>query len=213
MKEDLIMKFRNASKKELFWLLLSVIILGFCLSFLDKTSFGTDPCTTFNLGISKSLGLSLGNWQALFNSFLFLFVFLFGRDQIGWGTLANMFVVGYSYDFFSWINGMLLPADLFDTMLNRLLITIPILALFIIAVAIYISIEQGIAPYDAIPNMISKKLVNIPFKLIRMGWDISITILGVLLGEKIGLITIIMAFTIGPAISFVDKHIVSKLIR
>ena len=213
MKEDLIMKFRNVSKKELFWLLLSVIILGFCLSFLDKTSFGTDPCTTFNLGISKSLGLSLGNWQALFNSFLFLFVFLFGRDQIGWGTLANMFVVGYSYDFFSWINGMLLPADLFDTMLNRLLITIPILALFIIAVAIYISIEQGIAPYDAIPNMISKKLVNIPFKLIRMGWDISITILGVLLGEKIGLITIIMAFTIGPAISFVDKHIVSKLIR
>lgn len=207
------MKFRNVSKKELFWLLLSVIILGFCLSFLDKTSFGTDPCTTFNLGISKSLGLSLGNWQALFNSFLFLFVFLFGRDQIGWGTLANMFVVGYSYDFFSWINGMLLPADLFDTMLNRLLITIPILALFIIAVAIYISIEQGIAPYDAIPNMISKKLVNIPFKLIRMGWDISITILGVLLGEKIGLITIIMAFTIGPTISFVDKHIVSKLIR
>ena len=207
------MKFRNVSKKELFWLLLSVIILGFCLSFLDKTDFGTDPCTTFNLGISKSLGLSLGNWQALFNSFLFLFVFLFGRDQIGWGTLANMFVVGYSYDFFSWINGMLLPADLFDTMLNRLLITIPILALFIIAVAIYISIEQGIAPYDAIPNMISKKLVNIPFKLIRMGWDISITILGVLLGEKIGLITIIMAFTIGPAISFVDKHIVSKLIR
>lgn len=207
------MKFRNVSKKELFCLLLSVIILGFCLSFLDKTSFGTDPCTTFNLGISKSLGLSLGNWQALFNSFLFLFVFLFGRDQIGWGTLANMFVVGYSYDFFSWINGMLLPADLFDTMLNRLLITIPILALFIIAVAIYISIEQGIAPYDAIPNMISKKLVNIPFKLIRMGWDISITILGVLLGEKIGLITIIMAFTIGPAISFVDKHIVSKLIR
>ena len=207
------MKFRNVSKKELFWLLLSVIILGFCLSFLDKTSFGTDPCTTFNLGISKSLGLSLGNWQALFNSFLFLFVFLFGRDQIGWGTLANMFVVGYSYDFFSWINGMLLPADLFDTMLNRLLITIPILALFIIAVAIYISIEQGIAPYDAIPNMISKKLVNIPFKLIRMGWDISITILGILLGEKIGLITIIMAFTIGPAISFVDKHIVSKLMR
>ena len=38
MKEDLIMKFRNVSKKELFWLLLSVIILGFCLSFLDKTS-------------------------------------------------------------------------------------------------------------------------------------------------------------------------------
>lgn len=213
MKEDIIMKFKNVTIKELFWLILSVVTMGFCLSFLNKTSFGTDPCTTFNLGISKLLGLSLGNWQAIFNCILFLFVFLFGRDQIGWGTLANMFLVGYSFDFFSWINGMILPNDFFEPMLNRILITIPILGLFIIAVAIYIAIQQGISPYDAIPNMIDKKLTNIPFKLVRMGWDISVTILGVLLGEKIGLITIVMAFTLGPAISFAEKHIVAKLIR
>lgn len=207
------MKFRNVTKIELFWLVLSVVTMGFCLSFLNQTSFGTDPCTMFNLGMSKMLGFSLGNWQALFNCVLFIFVFLFAKDQIGWGTLANMFLVGYSFDFFSWINSMLLPADFFEPMLNRILITIPALGIFVIAVAIYIAIQQGTSPYDAMPYIIDKKLTKVPFKLVRMGWDIGVTILGILLGEKIGLITIVMAFTLGPAITFAEKNIVAKLIK
>lgn len=207
------MKFRTITKIELFWLIISVVTMGFCLSFLNQTSFGTDPCTMFNLGMSKMLGLSLGNWQALFNCVLFIFVFLFAKDQIGWGTLANMFLVGYSFDFFSWINGMILPADFFEPMLNRILITIPALGIFVIAVAVYIAIQQGTSPYDAMPYIIDKKLARVPFKLVRMGWDIGITILGILLGEKIGLITIVMAFTLGPAISFAEKHIVARLIK
>lgn len=207
------MKFRNVTKKEMFWLVLSVVTMGFCLSFLNQTSFGTDPCTMFNLGMSKMLGFSLGNWQALFNCVLFIFVFLFAKDQIGWGTLANMFLVGYSFDFFSWINGMILPTDFFEPMLNRILITIPALGIFVIAVAVYIAIQQGTSPYDAMPYIINKKLTKVSFKLVRMGWDIGVTILGVLLGEKIGLITIVMAFTLGPAIGFAEKHIVARLIK
>ena len=207
------MKFRTITKIELFWLIISVVTMGFCLSFLNQTSFGTDPCTMFNLGMSKMLGFSLGNWQALFNCVLFIFVFLFAKDQIGWGTLANMFLVGYSFDFFSWINGMILPTDFFEPMLNRILITIPALGIFVIAVAVYIAIQQGTSPYDAMPYIIDKKLTTVSFKLVRMGWDIGVTILGVLLGEKIGLITIVMAFTLGPAIGFAEKHIVARLIK
>ena len=207
------MKFRTITKIELFWLIISVVTMGFCLSFLNQTSFGTDPCTMFNLGMSKMLGFSLGNWQDLFNCVLFIFVFLFAKDQIGWGTLANMFLVGYSFDFFSWINGMILPTDFFEPMLNRILITIPALGIFVIAVAVYIAIQQGTSPYDAMPYIINKKLTKVSFKLVRMGWDIGVTILGVLLGEKIGLITIVMAFTLGPAIGFAEKHIVARLIK
>lgn len=207
------MKFKTITKIELFWLIISVVTMGFCLSFLNQTSFGTDPCTMFNLGMSKMLGLSLGNWQALFNCVLFIFVFFFAKDQIGWGTLANMFLVGYSFDFFSWINRMILPADFFEPLYIRILVTIPALAIFILAVAIYIALQQGTAPYDAMPFIIHKKLAKVSFKLVRMGWDIGITILGILLGEKIGLITIVMAFTLGPAITFAEKHIVVKLIK
>ena len=70
------MKFKNIRKTEFVWLILSVVTMGFCLSYINQTAFGTDPCSTFNLAISQKIGLSLGNWQALFNCILFLFEFL-----------------------------------------------------------------------------------------------------------------------------------------
>ena len=206
------MKFKSITKIEFIWLLLSVITMGFCLSFLDRTALGTDPCTMFNLVMADLLHISLGNWQALFNSRLFIFVFLFAKDQIGWGTIANMFLVGYSFDFFSWLNHKLLSDALFQNMVARILITFPILALFILAASIYISIQQGTAPYDAIPFILHKKLNKLSFKVVRMGWDISVFILGFLLGSKAGIVTIIMAFAFGPAIAYTQKHIISKLI-
>lgn len=207
------MRFRTVKKTELIWLVLSVITMGFCLSFLNQASFGTDPCTMFNLGMSKKLGLSLGNWQALFNCTLFILVFLFAKEQIGWGTIANMFLVGYSFDFFSWVNSLVLPTDFFQPMYIKILVTIPALAIFILAASIYIAIQQGTSPYDALPYIINKRLEKVPFKLVRMCWDISFCILGVLLGEKIGIVTIIMAFALGPAITYAEKHIVAKLIH
>lgn len=206
------MKFKNISKSEFFWLILSVVTMGFCLSFLDRTALGTDPCTMFNLGMARLLGLSLGNWQALFNCILFIFVFLSAKEQIGWGTLANMFLVGYSFDLFSWMNKLFLPDFLFQNLAARLMITFPMLALFILAAAIYIAIQQGTAPYDAMPFIIQKKLKKFSFKIVRMGWDISVFIIGFLLGSKAGIVTIIMAFAFGPAIAYTQQNIVSKLI-
>lgn len=207
------MKFKSIHIAELIWLILAVIMMGFCLSFLNLTAFGTDPCTTFNLGISKKLGLSLGNWQALFNCILFILVFFYAKEQIGWGTLANMFLVGYSFDFFSWIDSRLFPAEFFEPMTIRILVSIPALILFVLAASIYMAIQQGTAPYDALPYMIHKKLARFPFKTVRMCWDVSFCILGVLLGEKLGLVTLLMAFALGPVITYAEKHIVSKLIR
>ena len=68
------MKFKNVNKKQLVLVVISVIIMGFCISFLNEVNFGKDPCTMFNLGMATKLGISLGNWQALFNSVLFIFV-------------------------------------------------------------------------------------------------------------------------------------------
>ena len=58
--------------KRLIAVILSVIVMGFALSWLVLVDLGTDPCTSMNLAISHKLGMSIGNWQALFNSFLFL---------------------------------------------------------------------------------------------------------------------------------------------
>ena len=87
---------QNFSKR-LVVVLLAVIIMGFSLSWLVRVDLGIDPYTSMNLAISDKLGISLGNWQALLNSIMFLLVIAFGREHIGFGTLANMFLVGYVF--------------------------------------------------------------------------------------------------------------------
>lgn len=202
------MQFRNVDKKKLILVVLSVIIMGFSLSFLNKTNLGTDPCTMFNLGISSNIGISLGTWQALFNCVLFLFVLAFDRSQIGWGTLANMFLVGYSFDFFTWLNGLWIPDVIYAGMTARILITIPALFVFIIAASTYMAVQLGTSPYDALPFIIASRVKKIPFKVIRIIWDVVICVTGYLLGSTLGIVSVIMAFALGPVISWVRKKLV-----
>ena len=105
-------------QKEHFWLRLGVVLLavfgmGFALSLLLLVDMGTDPCSMMNKAISAKTGMSFGNWQALMNTVLLVLVVIFGGRNLGFGTLANMFLIGYFVDFFTWIWNRVLPADFF----------------------------------------------------------------------------------------------------
>lgn len=196
-------------KKRLIAVITSVIMMGFSLSLLFYVDMGTDPCTVMNLGISNRLGMSLGNWQLLLNTLLFVFVVRYAPSQIGLGTLANMLLVGYSMDFFRFIWTKTLPMEMFDTLYIRIVILIPALFLFILAVSIYISVDLGTSPYDAIPAIISSKQNILPYRVVRIIWDTTAALIGFMLGSTVGIVTIIMALALGPAITAVQK----KLLR
>lgn len=206
------MKFRNVDKKSLILVILSVIIMGASLAFLYRTNFGTDACSCLNLGISSRLGMTLGNWQVIFNCILFIFVIVFARNQIGWGTLANMFLVGYSFDFFSWLLNRTLPADFFEGIIIRIAVTIPALIIFVVSAATYMAVELGTAPYDAIPFIIASKIERVPFRIVRIIWDVSSFMIGWALGSTLGIVTVIMAFTLGPVITWIKVHVIEEYV-
>ncbi len=194
-------------RRRLVAVILAVVTMGFALSWLKLVDLGVDPCTNLHLAISGNIGMSLGNWQALFNSLLFLIVIFKGKEYIGFGTLANMFLVGYAIDFFSWLWDILLPEGLFSSMAVRIAVLIPALAVFVVAAAVYMDVELGTAPYDAIPLIFAKYHTNISFRWIRMIYDFAIIIVGALLGAKVGVVTILMAFTLGPVIALVGEKL------
>ncbi|MBS6194671.1 MAG: hypothetical protein KH828_03705 [Clostridiales bacterium] len=169
---------KNNFGKRLILVILAVITMGFALSWLVQLSFGTDPCTSLNIAVAAKIG-----------------------------TIANMFMVGYSVDFFSWIWGMIIPTEIFNSMIVRILILIPALGIFIFAVAVYIDVELGTAPYDAIPFIIHKYQSKFSFRLLRCIFDFGFIIAAWLLGAKIGVVTLIMGFTLGPVIAYVEKWI------
>lgn len=187
--------------------IVAVITMGFALSWLVLVDMGTDPCTSMNLAISAKLHMTLGNWQALLNSILFVFVIWLGRENIGFGTLANMFLVGYSLDFFSWLWDKCGISAYFSSMTLRVAVLFPALLLFIFAASVYMDVELGTSPYDAMSFILAKYLPRIPFRVVRIFYDLLVILIAWLFGAKIGIVTILMGFTLGPVITFVGKKI------
>lgn len=185
----------------------AVIIMGFCLSWLLLIDWGTDPCTLMNYSISRTIGMSLGNWQALMNTFLLVIVVIFGGRNLGFGTLANMFLVGYSIDFFSWIWARVLPEGFFDSLGIKILVLIPALTVFIFAAAIYMDMNMGTSPYDSIPMIIFQRLHKVSYKVVRIAYDAMVTGIAVLFGGSLGIVTVLMVLALGPVIEWVSKLI------
>lgn len=190
--------------------IIAVILLGFSISCIILVDMGTDPYSLMNIAIADTLGMSLGNWQALFNTILFIIVILCGARNIGFGTIANMFLVGYSVDFFSWVWSRVVPEGLFDNMAVRIGVMIPALLLFILAAAVYIDMDMGTSPFDAIPSIIAKKVPKLPFRIIRIAYDGIATLIGFIFGGMPGVVTLIIVFVLGPAITWVGNKIRAK---
>lgn len=202
-------------KKKFFWprlitVVVAVIVMGFSLSLLIHVAWGTDPCTLMNRSIAHRIGMTLGNWQALLNCILLLVVLLCGGKNIGFGTLVNMFLVGYSVDFFNWVLDRTISEEFFDPIGVKIGVFIPALLLFVVAAAVYMDMDMGTAPYDAIPFIISEHLPKISFRWIRMVFDFSVIAIGVAFGGELQLVTVLMALLLGPMIGYIGKFISKK---
>lgn len=188
---------------------LSVILMGVGVQFLNRTNLGPDPFSAMNYGMSNMVGLSFGTYQAIFNGILFLFLFLQSRKLFGIGTIANMVVVGYAADFTGWLldnAGILMPEDM--TTATRFLVLVPALIEFVFAAAMYMNCGVGTSPYDALPQLLHQKAQKLlkrefPFRITRMLYDGTATIIAFLVGGSAGIVTVLMVFTLGPVIDFV----------
>ena len=56
-------------------MVLGILFIGLCVSFLRLSRFGVDPFSAMNLGISGFIGWSFGTWQLLVNAIILVVVF------------------------------------------------------------------------------------------------------------------------------------------
>ena len=128
-----------------------------------------------------------------------------GHDWI-WHDRQHV-LSGIYLRFFQWIWSLLLPAGFFEVVINRYLLLIPSLAVFLLGAAAYMCAGLGSSPYDALPFIISGHVRRLPFKIVRMLWDISFMAAGFVLGGDVGIVTILVAFFLGPIITGVQKKL------
>ena len=199
--------------KRLAFMLPAVILMGVFVSILVEIGWGTDPASFMNLNIAKALGWKLGNTEVLIYGLMLIFTFIFGAQMIGFGSLANMILIGYIVDLCRWLWKITGFSDFISqsTFPITLILFIITLLLFVIVAAVYINAQMGVAPYDAVPSIISGWLPKIPFFIIRMLFDLSAVAIGVIAGKLSGEIegsvigSIAMSFLLGPVISLIGK--------
>ena len=184
-----------------------VTVQGFGLSLLIRLALGTDPCSCLTQGVINYVPISFGTAQLLCHLVTFVFVLRFDMSYIGFGTIGNMVFLGYIADFFGWIWDSVLPRDFFASQAVRWGLLVPVLVVFILGAATYMTAGLGSSPYDAMPFIISHNCKKIPFKAIRMIWDISFMAAGFALGGDVGIVTLGVAFFLGPVIAYMQKKL------
>ena len=193
---------------------LAVFGMGFFLSFLMLCGLGTDPCSFMNKAISIKIGMLFGTWQLIINAVMLIIVIFWDRSSLGFGTVFNMVLVGYYVDFFDWVWSKTIPSHIFTDNITRWPVFLGALLCFIISAAVYINSDMGVAPYDALPKIITQKVGDrfpkFPKMLVRMGWDFAAILVGILAGGTPVVGILLMAIFLGPAISLVGKLFFSK---
>ena len=194
-------------KNRMIMMLCGIMAQGLGLSLLRAVNLGTDPCSCLTQGVTNFVPLSFGTCQLLCHLVTFVFVLRYDLSMIGFGTIGNMCFLGYISDFFQWIWSLLLPTGFFEVVLNRYILLLPSLAVFLLGAAAYMCAGLGSSPYDALPFIISGHVRRFPFKIVRMLWDISFMAAVFVLGGDVGIVTILVAFFLGPIITGVQKKL------
>lgn len=203
----------NYKIKKILWVIVGVFLLGFGGAMLRLSGLGTDPFTCINLGISKVAGILYGTSTIIFNLILFIPMILWYKKGIGVGMIINMSLLGYISDFcvYMWEKIGITAIELSSNFSFQLIFLIIGVLIFCLGIAFYIEADLGVAPYDALGQIIEMK-GHIKFAINRVLTDILCVVIGFSLGSTIGIATLITAFFTGPIVQFYRNLIKKTLI-
>ncbi len=200
--------------KQVVWVCLGVFLIGFGNALLRISGMGTDPFCCMNLGVSSVVHMDFGTYQLLVNIVLFIPQCIFMRRGVGVGTIVNMVGVAYVSDASVFIFGIFgLSADgISGLFFVRLLVMLLAIVILCLGIAIYMECSLGIAPYDALGEMIpvwTKQ--KIKFFAARVMTDVVCVVIGFLSGSVIGVATVITAFFTGPVVALFRSKVKNYL--
>lgn len=182
--------------KRISLLFFGLALFGLGIVMTVKSNLGTGPWDCFHLGLINYLPFTLGEISQLTGIIVILLSWLLGVKP-GWGTIANMYFIGFFIDVFM-RNNLIVSPDSWFSQLAMLLGGIWIIGW---ASFFYLSAAFGAGPRDSfMVGAICK--TGWPVWKIRTIIETSIAVMGYLLGGPVGIGTVIVALTLGPSIQW-----------
>ncbi len=184
----------NILKKTLL-IILGSILAAYGITLALYAGFGGATLAVLWQGISHTCHITIGWASFLVALIMIAFVFFYDRSQINVGTLIYQVVYSGFVDIFAKMH-----VYSSHTSVNLILMVLGIF-LFSVGTGIYASVNWGRGSYEALTFAIAQKN-HWQVKIVRMGLDVLLVLIGVLLGGTFGLCTIVTVFLSGPIIQF-----------
>lgn len=181
--------------------LLGVAFVGIGVAFNSCAGLGNDPVGIVYDGIRSTAGLNaaqLGMASNIVNFSLVGLLLIVGRRYISVGTLIYFIPYGFFVSAGERIYSALVSEN---TLMISILFSILGCLLLYLGVAIYIQVDIGVDPFTGVVLVICDK-VKKEYRIVKVVFDISMIILGTVLGGKLGAVTVVTALTGGPVIQF-----------
>ena len=171
-----------------------LIILSLGATLTIKGQFlGVGSWDVLHIGLAKKIGLTIGSWSILTGILILVLTSLIYKRLPQIGTFLNLLLVGVFIDIFNW----LLP-DVESLFIQAVLFVLGALLLGY-GCGIYIVANLGAGPRDSLMLLVVDKLGWSIMKA-RTTMEVTVSVVGFLLGGPVGIGTVFMAFGLGPII-------------
>ena len=173
-------------------LVVGLALFGMGEGFLVASHWGATPWTVFAQGLSRHLGWSLG-WSTALISALVLVAWWPLRERPGIGTLTNLVIIAYALDLTA--SHVATPED----PLGRAALMVGGVLAIGVGSALYLTTGLGPGPRDGLMTSLHRHL-HVSVVYVRLALEITVLVVGWLMGGVVGVGTAFFALTIGFSI-------------
>ncbi|WP_250030504.1 YczE/YyaS/YitT family protein [Paractinoplanes maris] len=170
-----------------------LVLYGVSMAFMVESALGLNPWDVFHQGLSEVTGVSFG-WVVILLGIPILLLWIPLRQRPGFGTIANLVVVGFAVD------GALRVLPEGGTMPARVGYLIGGILLNGLATGLYIGSRFGPGPRDGLMTGIVGRFPRLSIRLVRTSIEVLVLGVGFLLGGTVGVGTVAYALAIGPLV-------------
>ena len=202
------------------WLVrLTLLLLGLAIAHLGVTLFlqadlGADPFSMLVQAIARRIGASVGTVHVAATCLLMAVMLLTTRGYVLPGTAVCAFCGGPIIDGFTWLLGGVIHAGLPTAL--RVLCSALGCVILAAGMSLVIQSDAGTGPNDLIAVILTDKLRRFQFRWVRVVCDAVLVVSAFLLGDTLGVGTVIAVFLTGPAVQLFlpwSQRLVDRCIR
>ncbi|GAA3946258.1 hypothetical protein [Microbacterium soli] len=175
-------------------LLIGLFLYGIGIAFIIRGVIGAAPWDVLSQGIATHIPLTFGTITVIVSGIVLL-MWIPLRQRLGIGTVLNALLVGPAAD----VGFLLIPVV--DALWVRILFFAVGLTILAAATGLYIGARFGPGPRDGLMTGLHT-VTGRPIWVVRTALEVTVVLIGWLLGGDVGVGTLAFALLVGPLCQF-----------